>query len=1142
MANTRPSTPAPNALLDLFVTLTAARHIDTLERRYAARGQAPFHVSGFGHAASAALAGYLQPEDYLHLHYRDKALMLARGITARDFFLALFCKQDSNSHGRQLNALMSARHLNILSVVGTVGNNALQSVGIAASIVHAPGAPIVLCSMGDGTTQQGEVLEAIAEASRAALPVLFLVHDNEYSISTSTARKTFFSMPDPATGEPPAHFHGVPIVRINGKKPALCLAEFGPLVHRVRQSRQPLIIVMHVDRLDDHSNADDQSLYRPQQTIDLAKEQADPLLNLRHTLLHDGLATAAQLDELTAAAQADVEQAAAEALAAAEPIACLELEPPATTTSDSLTPTIPPQPTATLTLLESLRETLAHHLEHDPRVVVCGQDIEDPKGDIFGVTRGLSTRFPGRVLNAPLSESTIIGTAIGRALAGQLPVAFLPFVDFLPLAFNQVVLELATMEWRTAGTWPCPMIIMAICGGYKGGLGPFHAQTMEGFATHIPGLNVVMPGNAEDAAGLLQQAFQSPRPTLFLYPKSCLNDRNLARPVAIGAPLPLPTARIVQPGNDVTIVSWGAPVPLCLQAAAQLAGHGASAEVIDLCTLAPWDYDTVAQSVSKTGHLVIVHEDNVTGGFGAEIIARLAENGITARFRRVTRPDVPIPCHYDIQLEVLPSTQRIFAEVADLLGLDTTALAPSAPQTPADVAPATDPHLYTVYAFGLSPSDDQVRVLQWHVAPGDTVAEGSPLAEIEADKSSGELDCPVAGTVEEILYAGTDSITVGTPLLVIRTPQPVAQHAAPTHAPITVAIAPTAAPLASVRQSDRPSQTQRPGSAASLAVIGAIASATGSLRLTNDELSQRFDMPASEIHRKIGITSRPVAPAGTTPADLAWQAVQQLLESGDLQPDQLSQIIVSTSTVNRVCPSIACDILARIQQQHPQTRAMAFDMLATCTGWLYALRLAGDHLQHNAYRHGVALVVTTELLSPLVNPEDFGTSISFGDAATATLVHGPDAPRPAVAAPIALHPPEVTAMGDSEQSIMVPAMNCTDKITMNGRAVRQLTVPAMAGMVQTALTHAGLTTADLAAVLAHQSNHRILADLAAALDLPADKVPSNMNHLGNTSSCTLPLLLADLRRQSTLQPGSHIGFTAFGGGYTFGAAVGKVLD
>jgi 2-oxoisovalerate dehydrogenase E1 component len=286
-----------------------------------------------------------------------------------------------------------------------------------------------------------------------------------------------------------------------------------------------------------------------------------------------------------------------------------------------------------------------------------GQDIEDPKGDIFGITKGLTEAFPGRVFNAPLSESTIVGTCVGRALAGQKPIAFIQFADFLPLAANQIISELATMYWRTNGSWQCPMVVMAPIGGYKAGLGPFHAQSFEALFSQCVGLDILIPSKAGDAAGLLNAALLSSRPALFLYPKAILNQTSLATSDDIGEHLVLPgRSSFRRRGSSLTLVSWGNPQALCEQVADRLAEESIFADVIDLRSISPWDDAAVIESARRTRKLVVVHEDLVFMGFGAEVVARTTEAiGGDLQVRRVGRRETYIPFNFEAQLDALPS-------------------------------------------------------------------------------------------------------------------------------------------------------------------------------------------------------------------------------------------------------------------------------------------------------------------------------------------------------------------------------------------------------------------------------------------------------------------------------------------------------
>lgn len=747
---------AGGAWLALFRSMQTAREIDRIEAEYVRRGLAFFHVSGAGHESSAALTPHLTPDDWLHCHYRDKALLVMRGVPIREFFLSLLCKAGSHSNGRQMSAHLSCPALNVLSIVGPVGNNALQAVGVASELKRRGKNAIVVCSVGDGTTQEGEYLEAVAEAVRERLPVLFLIEDNRWAISTPTCGKTFFSRPD----GPASEFYGLPIHRVDGRHPTVAYSEFGRIVGDLRSGGAPALVWLQVERLTDHSNADDQRVYRAAADIQMVRAAADPVANMRRSLVDMGIEPAV-IEKIEREVMAEVAASAEEAVRAPEPMPVFTAKRPLPAkAADRLREyrgdtTAPP-----VTMAVGLRETLRHQLRTDDRVILFGEDIEDPKGDVFGVTRGLSGEFPGRVRNSALSESTIVGVSIGQALAGARPVAFLQFADFLPLAFNQIVSELASLYWRTAGAWQAPVIILISCGGYRPGLGPFHSQTLESVATHLPGVDVVMPATAGDAAGLLNAAFDSARPTLFFYPKSCLNliEQSTSSDVHRQF-VPLGTSRLVRTGRDITFVSWGYPIFLCEKAAIALAEAGVEAEVLDLRSLSPWDEAAVLASAEKTGRLIVVHEDNHTCGFGAEVLATVAEKARRAvQCRRVARPDTWVPCHFPSQLEVLPSFQRVLTVATELLDLELTW----------ETEPAEETGTITVNAIGSGPADEMVIVTEILVQVGAAVSAGDVIAIAEATKSIVEISACAAGTVEEVLIAAGDDISVGKPIVRIR--------------------------------------------------------------------------------------------------------------------------------------------------------------------------------------------------------------------------------------------------------------------------------------------------------------------------------------------------------------------------------------
>ncbi|MCW5556965.1 MAG: transketolase, partial [Verrucomicrobiae bacterium] len=479
------------------------------------------------------------------------------------------------------------------------------------------------------------------------------------------------------------------------------------------------------------TNADDERVYRAEEEIRRVRGEADPVAALRQALIDSGVALEV-LETLEAEVLREVRAAAERALAAPNPEANLDARP-ALPADLAAAPEYRGQSIesgregARLTLLEAMRETLRRHLESDPRASLYGQDIEDPKGDVFGLTRGLSQAFPGRVSNAPLTESTIAGVSIGRALAGGHPVAFLQFADFLPLAFNQIASELGSLHWRTVGGWRAPVILMMPCGGYRPGLGPFHAQTFESVLAHVPGVDVVLPSTAGDAAGLLNAAFRSGRPTVFLYPKVCLNDPALATSADVAGHLVLPgVARRVRSGNDLTLVTWGGTVPLCGRVAAALEEAGVATDLLDLRSVSPWDADAVCESAVRTGRLLVVHEDNHTCGFGAEVLATVAERaGHPIQARRVTRPDTYVPCNYANQLEVLPSFRRILEAACAMTGVPL--------EWEAEVAPTAG--VFVLEAVGSSPADQNVSVVEWKVRSGQSIAAGDLIADCEAATS-----------------------------------------------------------------------------------------------------------------------------------------------------------------------------------------------------------------------------------------------------------------------------------------------------------------------------------------------------------------------------------------------------------------------
>jgi 2-oxoisovalerate dehydrogenase E1 component len=1091
--------------------MMSARWVDAVEEELVQRGEAFFQLGGAGHEASAVLADHLGPQDWLQPHYRSRALLIKRGIAPQRFFDGLLSTAGSDSAGRQMPAFLNDPALHVLPMTVPTGNGLLHAVGAARQVRDDADAPIVVAGIGDGTTQQGEVMEAIGEAARVGLPVLFWIEDNGYAISTHTSGQTFY---DTVRG-PVDAFLGAPIVRADGRDPVTLDLVAGRAVRDVRDARRPVVLVAQVERLTHHTNADDEAIYRDDAERAAARA-GDPIAALREHLIAEGV-PATTLVQMEREVEADVRAAAARALEAPDPVTSHSAMRPVSADVLSRAREDRPEPTGTpRTMLEAMRDVLQARLADDSRVSLMGQDIEDPKGDVFGLTRGLSTEFPGRVTNAPLSESTIVGTAIGRALAGGRPVAMVQFADFLPLAFNQIASELATMHWRTDGAFSAPVVVLAPCGAYRPGLGPFHAQTMEATFAHIPGLDVVMPSTADDAAGALEAALDGDRPTLILYPKTCLNDPARAtRAEGRHVPVVPGHAAVRHRGDDVTIVTWGSTAPIAERAAAVLDAAGVSVELIDLRSIAPWDVEAITGSVARTRRLVVVHEDNVSGGFGAEVVARVSdhlEGELTTR--RVARPDTWVPNNYVNQVELLPSARDVVEAVATMLG-----------GFEIEVATAQqEDGILIVEASGSSPADQQMMVLEWMVGEGDTVTEGQVIAECEGDKATFELAAPASGEISA-LHEEFESVPVGTPLarIALAPGAEAARRRVPAEPTLRLRRVPGAAPA--------PIRAAAPAPAAQSLPVGlsGLSVRAGRRILTNADIAARFPGRSEEdIIRRTGIRQRPILGEDEDLITLTAEAAREALDAEGMVLGDLESIIVATGTPPKLSPTVACLVQNALAEQDGPADIAASDVSAACSGYLYALQSAHDLLQQR--RDASVLVITAEAMSRFVDPDDFDTVVVFGDAVTATVVHGPERIGDS---PLLLHRPVLSASGD-DGSIIRHGPRTDDYLFMDGPRVYTRAVREMLRMLDRAAAASGVSMADLMHVIPHQANGRIISSVQARSGLPEDRFVVNVGNWGNTSSSTIPIAIAE---HLATGPRGLGGLVAFGAGLTSGAAI-----
>ena len=1141
--------------------MALARAAEKRQKELVAGGEAHFMMPYRGHEGVAALQLFLTGDDWLHVHYRDQALLLARGLPPRRVFDSLLANADDPAQGGMMGGFHADAGLHVLPMVVPTGNHALQAVGVAQELRRtgrtgpAGRAPLVACGFGDGTSQQGEVLEAIAEAVRDRLPLLFYCSDNGYAISTTTGGRTFFDLP---TG-PASEFLGRRIHRFDARDVGPELDRLGSVVADARTAEGPTLLVLRCERLTNHTNADDQRTYRAAEGLDASERDHDPVRNLRREL--EARVPAEDLDAIEAEAQAAVDAAAEAARRGAEPTAVAAVSRPFPPELRPGAEHPAPEPGDTL-MIEAVRKVLDARLASDERVVLLGEDIADPKGDVFGVTRGLSTAHgPGRVINSALSESTITGTAVGRAMAGGRPVGFVQFADFLPNGINQVLSELGTIRWRSGGAFECPVILMVTCGGYKPGLGPFHAQTFEALLAGVPGVDVFMPSTAADAAGLLNAAFESGRPTVFLYPKACLNDRGAATGGLDGAGavedliVSPGTAARRRSGGDLTLVAWGSTVSVAEAAADTLAAAGHGVDLLDLRTLSPWDLDAVAASARRTGRLLVVHEDNLTAGFGGEVVAAVCEAvDRPLQVKRVARPDVPVPQAFRAQLGVLPSYRRVLDAAASLLGVEADWSAADAPG--AETALGGE---LVVEAEGSSPADAAVTVTQWLVSAGDRVREGQNVADLEADKAVFELASPADAEIAEVLVPEGKEVPVGTPILRLRRLEAAGAAAADAGdpGPVKRLVREDRTPpvLGAPRLASGGAGGGAPRAAEAVRVyLSPVHTVEGSNRLTNSDLERRFaGRSAEDIVKRTGIQSRPIVGPDQTALSMAVEAAAAALAAEGLSLDDISGIVCHTTTPPLNTPSMACMVLSGLDDRRraadpslAPAEAVVYDVNAACSGWLYALDAAFNTVRDDP--SCAVLVVTTEALSRVVDPTDFDTAILFGDAATATVVRGSAAADGQVGTQglpggaMVLTKPVLSGKADPGRVLTV-GFEGGGHVQMDGKKVFVEGVRAMTDMVQRAFTAAGKPLEDVDWLVPHQANRRIFDAVAKKLGVPEEKVIDQIAHCGNTSSSSIPLAIARALADgsATFEPGQTVGAVAFGGGFTFGAAILEVV-
>ncbi|MEX0325704.1 MAG: thiamine pyrophosphate-dependent enzyme [Puniceicoccaceae bacterium] len=751
----------------LLRTMLLSRAGDLREQSLIRQGKGWFHVSGMGHEA-LSVAGYLLKDgDMFSGYYRDRPIALARGIGNYDLALSFFAKRAAASGGRQMPAHYSNKQLGIFSIASVVGSSLLPATGLAWGMKLDGKANVVLTTVGDAGTRQGDFFEAVAFSLEHKLPVVFLVEDNGIGISTVTEK-----------------MHPLGLEMLNASHWSIidgCDADsvfegIQPALQSAREGKGPAFVWCRTERISSHSSADDHRKYRSEEEL-AELDDKDPINRLKADMIASG--------DLTEEAFADLKASIENEVRADYTRAFEELDP---RSEDLMKHVYGPSakiPSLSLSLetgeprmVDTINATFQAALKASRDVVFFGQDIEDPKGGVFSLTKGLSTRAPEQVFNSPLAESTIFGVAAGVAAYGKRAVFEIQFADYIWPGFNQLVTQLSTLHWRTNGEWSAPAVIYAPYGAYLPGGALWHSQANESAIAHFPGIQIGIPSTPSDAAGLFWTAIHGNTPTIMLIPKHLMwHPHKLDGEIQ---PVPFGKAAIRKTGTELTVVSWGNGTEV-VQHALELLGEPDTVEFIDLRTVSPIDMATIETSVAKTGRLLVVQEDAESCSIGQNVISRITANGelftrLQAPPTLLAKPDVNIGYNPVLEYSALPDKKDVARKVQELLTLEWAREAPAIAAIPAanpafekmkeslsDDGGHEETTLTPIKVPILGEGITSAKVISLIAKPGDDIEPDDPLCEVETDKALFPIESPYSGKfvgwkIEEEDEVGVDQI------------------------------------------------------------------------------------------------------------------------------------------------------------------------------------------------------------------------------------------------------------------------------------------------------------------------------------------------------------------------------------------------
>jgi len=653
-------------LLNTYKKMYLSRKLDDRQLILLKQGKGFFHIGASGHeAAQIAASKFINSKiDYSYPYYRNQAYCIGLGMSSKEILLSFLAKKDDpNSGGRQMPQHFSHPDLNIVSQSSPTGTQYLQAVGAAFVLKKRRDGAIAYVSSGEGTTSQGDFHEALNWASREKAPVIFHVENNNYAISVPIKDQVSgSSVFDISSG-----YESLSRYEIDGCDFFESYLAFSKAFERTRNGKGPSLIVSNVVRLLPHSSSDDHSKYRTLEDIEKDKKR-DPLILFSKQISKDYKVEEREFRQIESKIDKEIDK---------DLVWAEEQDDPSVDSYSknlfSLERNIPKSKKISyisnkIVMVDAINHAMAEELSFNDKMVVYGQDIAGGKGGVFTATRNLTDQFgDDRVFNSPLAESSILGTAIGMSTLGYKPVVEIQFGDYIWTAMMQIRNELATLRYRSNGQWACPVVVRVPVGGYIHG-SLCHSQSIDGYFSHLPGLILMFPSNAHDAKTMLKTACRLDDPVIFLEHKGLYRqgyastkepDENQFAEVGKGA--------ICLEGDDVTIITWGAMVQKSIEAANK---SEASIEVLDIRFLYPLDFDLIFNSIKKTNRVIIVHEDNINNGFGAEIAARISDSCfeyLDAPIKRVASKDFPIPYASVLESEVLVQTEWICDAINDML-------------------------------------------------------------------------------------------------------------------------------------------------------------------------------------------------------------------------------------------------------------------------------------------------------------------------------------------------------------------------------------------------------------------------------------------------------------------------------------------